>query len=108
MHFNSGRVTRLAASIHYNYCMNDLHHGSLSSAINLRHQQLGRLVQQLPPKGSRPLTVSGRVAGWVTAKATQAVDGLPGVHVEAEAVHVTAATSQRITLKAVLERIAQA
>ena len=106
-HFNSMSVGRRTAGIHYNYCMNDLDPGSLTSAINLRYQQLGRLVQQLPPKGSRPLTVSGRVSGWVTAKATRVVDGLPGVHVEAEAVHVTAAASQRITLKAVLERIAQ-
>lgn len=86
--------------------MNDLHVGSFALAINEHYQQLGHQAQQLPPKGSRPLTVSGRVSGWVTAKATHALAGLPGVHVEDEAVHITAASSQRIPLKAVLARVA--
>lgn len=60
----------------------------------------------MPPSGSRPLTVSGRVAGWITAKATGHLHGLPGVHIEDEAVHITAASSQRMPLNAVLARLA--
>ena len=86
--------------------MNHLHAGIPAQALQERQRKLGRQAQQLPPSGSRPLTVSGRVSGWITAKATQALAGLPGVRVEDEAVHITAASGQRIILKAVLERVA--
>jgi isopentenyldiphosphate isomerase len=82
--------------------------GSLPAAIEERRAALLRALQQLPPNGSRPLTVSARVAGWVTAKATAALRGLPGVHVEDEAVHITASSSPRLSLNAVLVRVAQA
>lgn len=82
--------------------------GSLPAAIEERRAALLRSLQQLPPNGSRPLTVSARVAGWVTAKATAALRGLPGVHVEDEAVHITASSSPRLSLNAVLVRVAQA
>lgn len=87
--------------------MNHLHAGVPAQALQERQRKLGRQAQQLPPSGSRPLTVSGRVSGWITAKATQALAGLPGVRVEDEAVHITAASGQRIVLKAVLERVAR-
>lgn len=80
---------------------------SLSKAIDERHAALLHALQQLPPKGSRPLTVSGRVAGWVTARATAALRGLPGVHVEDEAVHIASSSSPRMSLNAVLVRAAQ-
>lgn len=78
----------------------------MAPAISARYQQLARRIQQLPPSGSRPLTVAGRVAGWITAKATSYLDGLPGVHVEDEAVHITASPRQRLTLNAVLAQLA--
>ncbi|MBV6304486.1 NUDIX domain-containing protein [Candidimonas humi] len=87
--------------------MNHLPAGVPAQALQERQRKLGRQAQHLPPSGSRPLTVSGRVSGWITAKATQALAGLPGVKVEDEAVHITAASGQRIVLKAVLERVAQ-
>src|SRR5690606_37387179 len=92
----------------YNYCMKDAHARALVPALQLRHQQLIKRIQQLPPSGSRPLTVSGRVAGWITAKATGHLQGMPGIRIEDEAVHLTAVSSQRIPLNAVLARLAAA
>lgn len=86
--------------------MNDTHLYPLISAIDQRYQQLARRVQQLPPAGSRPLTVAGKVSGWVTPKATRALADVPGVHVEPEAVHIRAAASKRLTLNAVLAKAA--
>lgn len=77
-----------------------------ASAIDKRYQQLISRIQQLPPTGSRPLTVSGRVAGWITEKATHHVEGMPGVRIEDEAVHITAAPSPRLSLTRVLARLA--
>lgn len=93
-------------AIHYNYGMNEVPAHLLESALALRMKQLARRIHQLPPNGSRPLTVSGKVAGWITAKATACLQGQPGVHIEPEAVHVTAAPRQRMRLDAVLARIA--
>ncbi len=94
------------SSFHYNYCMKDAHARAIAPAINARYQQLTKRIQQLPLSGSRPLTVAGRVAGWITAKATGHIDGLPGIHVEDEAVHITAAPRQRLPLNAVLAQLA--
>ncbi|MFA5665121.1 NUDIX domain-containing protein [Castellaniella sp.] len=68
---------------------------------HLHHQ-----AQQLPPAGARPVTLAGRVGGWITPAAQNAVAGLPGVHIEPEAVHITAAA--RRSLAAVLEQLAHA
>ena len=70
--------------------------------IDARYKKLIKRIQNLPPAGSRPLTVAGKVAGWVTAKATRHIQGLPGVHIEDEAVHVTACDVQRLPLNQVL------
>ncbi|MDS1139513.1 DUF4743 domain-containing protein [Pusillimonas sp. SM2304] len=86
--------------------MKDAHARALAPALQARHRQLIKRIQQLPPSGSRPLTVAGRVAGWITAKATGHLQGLPGVHIEDEAVHITSAPSQRLPLNAVLARLA--
>ncbi|NYT84753.1 NUDIX hydrolase [Pollutimonas harenae] len=86
--------------------MKDAHARALAPVVQARYRQLIKRIQQLPPKGSRPLTVSGRVAGWITAKATGHLSELPGVHVEDEAVHITAAPSHRMPLNAVLARLA--
>lgn len=76
------------------------------SAIDERYQRLVPNIQQLPPNGSRPLTVAGRVAGWVTGKATQHINGMPGVRVEDEAVHITDVPAKRLSVSRVLEQIA--
>lgn len=79
---------------------------TMATAIDKRYQRLIPNIQQLPPTGSRPLTVAGRVAGWVTEKATLHIDGMPGVQIEDEAVHITAVTSKRLSLTHVLEKLA--
>ena len=76
--------------------------------IQARNARLVRRAQQLPPAGARPVTVAGRVAGWIGPAAQAAVAALPGVHVEPEAVHFTAAPAARLTLDAVLRSVAQA
>ncbi|MEO6958779.1 MAG: DUF4743 domain-containing protein, partial [Burkholderiaceae bacterium] len=86
--------------------MSEPHLYPLITAIDQRYQQLARRVQQLPPAGSRPLTVAGKVSGWVTPKATRALAAVPGVHVEPEAVHIRAAASKRMTLNVVLAQAA--
>lgn len=88
--------------------MKDADSSVLSLALESRYQQLARRIQQLPPTGSRPLTVAGRVAGWITAKATSHLHDQPGIHVEAEAVHITAAPRERLTLNNVLAQLAVA
>lgn len=74
--------------------------------LNARFSGLIRRAQQLPPPGARPLTVATRVAGWITPQATELIAALPGVHVEYEAVHLSAVSGQRLGLDAVLEKIA--
>ncbi|HEY9572906.1 MAG TPA: DUF4743 domain-containing protein [Pusillimonas sp.] len=88
--------------------MKDAHARVLAPVLHTRYKQLAKRIQQLPPNGSRPLTVAGKVSGWITAKATNHLCGLPGVHVEAEAVHVTAAPRQRLPLNGVLAQLAVA
>lgn len=88
--------------------MNEVSLHTIDAALAAREKQLARRIHHLPPIGSRPLTVSGRVAGWITARATSIVDGLPGIHVEPEAVHLTAAPRDRLRLDAVLANVANA
>lgn len=79
-----------------------------ASAVTARYKQLFKRIQQLPPVGSRPLTVGGRVSGWITARATKYLGGLPGVHIEDEAVHITASQHTRRSLNGVLADLAEA
>lgn len=76
--------------------------------LQARNARLVRRAQQLPPAGARPATVAGRVGGWIAPAALAAVVGLPGVHVEPEAVHFTDAPAERLTLDAVLREVALA
>lgn len=86
--------------------MNDAHARALAPVLDTRYKQLAKRIQQLPPGGSRPLTVAGKVAGWITAKATSHLCDVPGVHIEPEAVHVTAVPRQRLPLNGVLAQLA--
>lgn len=101
-------IMRDGLRFHYNYCMKDSPARTIAPLINSRYQQLARRIQQLPPNGSRPLTVAGRVAGWITAKATSHLEGVPGIHVEDEAVHITASPRHRMSLNTVLAQLAVA
>lgn len=75
--------------------------------LSARCARLVRRAQQLPPAGARPVTVAGRVAGWILPRAVAAVAGLPGVDVEDEAVHLKAAARQQ-SLNGVLASVADA
>ncbi|MYN12734.1 DUF4743 domain-containing protein [Pusillimonas sp. TS35] len=85
--------------------MNSLPASALDG-LAVRQRKLAPRIQQLPPIGCRPLTVAGRVAGWITARATDCLRGLPGVRIEHEAVRINAAPHERMRLDAVLERVA--
>lgn len=81
---------------------------ALLAGVSARRQALIPRIQQLPHVGSRPLTVAGRVAGWITPRATECLAGMAGVRVTDEAVHVAAVPRERLSLDAVMGRIALA
>lgn len=97
----------VARRLYYNKRMKFAPTAAMASVIAKRYQRLIPLIQQLPPGGSRPLTVSGRVAGWVSSKATHHIADMPGVRVEDEAVHITGLPSRRLSLTHVLARLAE-
>ncbi|CAM5187099.1 8-oxo-dGTP pyrophosphatase MutT (NUDIX family) OS=Castellaniella defragrans OX=75697 GN=HNR28_000190 PE=4 SV=1 [Castellaniella defragrans] len=72
-----------------------------------RSARLVRRAQQLPPAGARPVTVAGRVGGWIAPRALAAIRDLPGVDVENEAVHFRPAAAERLGLDAVCQGVAQ-
>lgn len=80
----------------------------MAVAVAKRYQQLIPRLQHLPPMGSRPLTVSGKVAGWITQTATGHVDGVPGVRIEDEAVHIIGISSEQNSVSDVLATLADA
>lgn len=88
--------------------MNSGPSSALQSAVSARRQSLIPQIQNLPPAGSRPLTVAGRVAGWITPRATDAVGGMAGVQITDEAVHIVAVPRKRLPLDAVMRDIALA
>lgn len=92
---------------HYNLAMNNILPSSLAAAVLTRYRGLLPRIQQLPPGGARPLTVAGRVSGWITARATRAVAGLAGVQITPEAVHIQACPARQISLDAVLGTVAE-
>ena len=92
----------------YNACMDSTSAAFAWDDLQTRNARLVRRAQQLPPVGARPVTVAGRVGGWIAPDALAAVADLPGVHVEPEAVHFTAAPAARLSLDAVLRDAALA
>lgn len=86
--------------------MNNITSQGLVHALANRYKRLIPIIQQLPPAGARPLTVAGRVCGWITSSAIGAITGLPGVTDESEAVHINAQPSRNMSLNQVLECIA--
>jgi len=80
---------------------------SLLPTLEKRYGRIVPRIQQLPPSGSRPLTVAGRVAGWITPRATRALAGLEGVRIEPEAVCIDgSASGRRLQINQVLARAA--
>ncbi len=74
--------------------------------LRQRFAQSLQRAQSLPPPGARPITVAGRVAGWITTDALMPLRDLPGVHVGPEAVHFTDAPG--VSLNLVLGEVARA
>lgn len=101
------RNALLCKCTHYNVAMNRKFSAAHQALVKRRHQTLLTHIQQLPPPGSRPLTLDGRVAGWIVASATRAIAGLPGVRIDDEAVHVSAGARQEGSLTRRLARVAQ-
>lgn len=58
------------------------------SDLDQRYQELLVATQDLPPAGSRPLTVCGRVCGWATSLAVDCLSQINGVKITDEAVHI--------------------
>lgn len=77
-----------------------------AEALRQRYRRLLVCVQQLPLPGSRPLTIAGRVAGWISVDATRAVLNMPGVRVDPEAVHIGRADMPRAQLARELAALA--
>lgn len=63
---------------------------SLPSLADLdrRYKELLVATQDLPPVGSRPITVCGRVGGWATPEAIACLSQINGVKVTEEALHI--------------------
>lgn len=63
---------------------------SLPSLLDLdqRYKELLAATQDLPPVGSRPITVCGWVGGWATPDAIACLSQINGVKVTDEAVHI--------------------
>jgi len=80
---------------------------SHTADLRTRHERLRARAQQLPRRGSRPLTVAGRAAGWITARATESIRDLPWVRVADEVVHVCRADTSKPQLDHNLACIAQ-
>lgn len=97
-----------APGFHYNAPMDSTSVVFTPDDLAARCARLVRRAQQLPPAGARPVTVAGRVGGWIGPAALSAIDGRPGVHIEAEAAHLTAAPAARLNLDGVLRGIALA
>lgn len=79
----------------------------LSNFITKRYARLVPLVQQLPPEGSMPITISNRVSGWVTPQALPHVKQIDAVLVEPEAVHIAQNSDNFDFVSQKLDEIAQ-
>src|SRR5699024_11882238 len=63
--------------------------------------------QEFPPDGSRPVTVCGRLCGWVSAAALQCWSELSGVKINDEAVHIAWADEPSPRIDHLLAHIAK-
>lgn len=75
--------------------------------LNQRYQELLAATQDLPPVGSRPITVCGRVGGWATAEAIDCLSQINGVRVTAEALHIAWCDQPDAAINTFLAHIAE-
>lgn len=76
--------------------------------IKARKARMRRKIQQLPPVGSRPVTIAGRVGGWIGQDSINAIKHLPGIDIEDEAAHIIPVPRQRLGINKVLASLARA
>lgn len=88
--------------------MDDLKININFADLDARKHRLRRKIQQLPPAGSRPVTIQRRVAGWIGQDSINAIAHLPGIDIEAEAVHIAAVPRLRLNINGVLAKLARA
>lgn len=77
------------------------------SDLDQRYQELLVATQDLPPAGSRPITVCGRVCGWATSAAVDCLSQINGVKVTDEAVHIAWCDQPSEQVNTFLAHIAQ-
>lgn len=75
--------------------------------LEQRYQQLVLQTQDLPPSGSRPVTVCGRVCGWATSTAIECLAQISGVNITDEAVHIAWCDEPSLQLNTFLAHIAE-
>ena len=63
-------------------------------------------IQETPPEFSLPLTIAGKLAGFITPQALKAISHLPEVRITPLAVHLTDPGTPRFELEPLLARIA--
>lgn len=56
--------------------------------LDQRYKELQTATQDLPPAGSRPITICGRVGGWAIPEAIACLSQINGVKVTEEALHI--------------------
>lgn len=78
------------------------------NAINQRLLLTRRQTQQLPPIGSRPVAIAGRVGGWIGATAITAIKNIAGVRLADEALYINAVAKSGTAVTTVLNNIALA
>lgn len=75
--------------------------------LTQRYQQLLVETQDLPPTGSRPITVCGRVCGWATPEAVECLSQINGVKVTGEGLHIAWCDEPSLQVNEFLAHIAQ-
>ncbi|HLS21869.1 MAG TPA: NUDIX domain-containing protein [Paenalcaligenes sp.] len=80
---------------------------TLLPQLKERYEALVAKTQELPPDGSRPITVCGRLCGWVSAQALDCLSELSGIMVTEEAIHIAWADEPSPRVDHLLAHIAQ-
>lgn len=75
--------------------------------LDQRYKELLTATQDLPPVGSQPITVCGRVAGWATPEAIACLSQINGVKVTDEALHIAWCDQPCDTVNTFLAHIAE-
>lgn len=100
-------LNKVRAKLDYNGLMNQVQIQKLLPQLRQRYDRLLAQTQEFPPDGSRPVTVCGRLCGWVSAQALACLAELSGVKITDEAVHIAWADEPSPRVDHLLAHIAQ-